>query len=105
LDLVFLKQFIRKPFKLNLIFKIFHTFHNKKIEIYYKNHKLKKYYVPDFLVFEHIVIEIKSMKTITRIEEAQIINSIKSCKKELGLLINFGELSLNWKRYIYTDKY
>lgn len=66
----------------------------QKIEIYYKNHKLKKYYVPDFLVFEHIVIEIKSMKTITRIEEAQIINSIKSCKKELGLLINFGELSL-----------
>ena len=76
-----------------------------KIEIYYKNHKLKKYYVPDFLVFEHIVIEIKSIKMITRIEEAQIINSIKSCKKELGLLINFGELSMNWKRYIYTDKY
>ena len=45
------------------------------------------------------------IKMITRIEEAQIINSIKSSGKELGLLINFGELSLNWKRYIYTDKY
>ena len=74
-----------------------------KIDIYYKDRKLEKYYVPDFLAFGNIVIEIKSLKTIGRIEEAQIINSIKSCRKKLGLLINFGELSLNWKRYIYNS--
>ncbi|MBW2106728.1 MAG: GxxExxY protein [Deltaproteobacteria bacterium] len=74
-----------------------------KIEIYYKDRKLEKYYVPDFLAFDNIVIEIKSINTLGRIEEVQIINSIKSCRKELGLLINFGELSLNWKRYIYNS--
>ena len=74
-----------------------------KIEIHYKDRKLEKYYVPDFLAFDNIVIEIKSINTLGRIEEAQIINSIKSCRKELGILINFGELSLNWKRYIYNS--
>ncbi len=73
-----------------------------KIDLYYKNNRLEKYYVPDFLTYDNIVIEIKSLKAIGRIEEAQIINSIKSCRKKLGLLVNFGELSLNWKRYIYN---
>jgi len=33
-------------------------------------------------------------------EEAQIINANKAVKKRLGVLINFGEPSLYWKRYI-----
>ena len=74
-----------------------------KIDIYYKDRKLEKYYVPDFLAYNNIVIEIKSLKALGRIEEAQIINSIKACRKKLGLLINFSEPSLNWKRYIYDS--
>ena len=71
-----------------------------EIEIFYKKRKLKKYYQPDFLVNNQIVIEIKAMKAIGNIEEAQIINSLKCCNKGLGLLINFGEVSLKWKRYV-----
>ena len=33
-------------------------------------------------------------------EEAQIINAIKAAKKRVGVLINFGEPSLYWKRYV-----
>ena len=40
------------------------------------------------------------MKSSGVLEEAQIINSTKCCKKEVELLINFGEPSLKWKRYI-----
>ena len=71
-----------------------------KIQIFYRNRKLKKYYGPAFLAYDTIVIEIKAMKTLSAIEEAQILNSTKCCKKDLGLLINFGETSLKWKRYI-----
>ena len=33
-------------------------------------------------------------------EEAQIINAIKAAKKRVGVLINFGEPPLYWKRYV-----
>ncbi len=35
------------------------------------------------------------------IDEAQIINSLKSSRHHIGLLINFGESSLIFKRFIY----
>lgn len=73
-----------------------------RLSLYYKNQKLKKYYEPDFIVFEKIVVEIKAQKTLTNIDEAQIINSIKSSRHEVGLLINFGEVSLKFRRFIYS---
>ena len=65
--------------------------------------KLKKYYEPDFLVFEQIVLEIKAQKTLTQNDEAQIINSLKSSRHQIGLLINFGEQSLKFRRFIYSQ--
>jgi dimeric dUTPase (all-alpha-NTP-PPase superfamily) len=34
---------------------------------------------------------------------AQLINSLKGSKKKVGLLINFGELSLKFKRFVYWN--
>jgi GxxExxY protein len=75
-----------------------------KINVFYKGEQLKKYYEPDFLVDDKIVIEIKSEKKLTDIDKAQIFNSIKCCKMRLGLLINIGEISLKWKRFV-AEKY
>lgn len=71
-----------------------------KIQIFYRDKPLKKYYEPDYLVYEKIVVEIKAMKSLGPLEEAQILNSVKCSKKDLGILINFGEISLKWKRFI-----
>ncbi len=71
-----------------------------KLESYYKEEKLKKYYIPDFIVYNEIVLEIKSERNLTELDEAQIINSLKISRHEIGLLINFGELSLKFKRFI-----
>ena len=73
-----------------------------RIELEYKGRKLKKYYQPDFLVYERVVLEIKAQSALGSIDEAQIINSLKCCRKEVGLLINFGEPSLQWKRNVNT---
>lgn len=73
-----------------------------KLSLYYKTRKLKKYYIPDFIVFGVIVVEIKAQKMLTKDDEAQIINSLKSSHHEIGLLINFGEPSLKFRRFIYT---
>ena len=72
-----------------------------EIEIQYKEFKQKKYYIPDFLCYENIVVENKAIRQCTPNEEAQIINELKSSKKRVGVLFNFGEPSLYWKRYVY----
>jgi GxxExxY protein len=73
-----------------------------RIELDYKGRKLKKYYQPDLLIYERVVVEIKAQSALSSIDEAQIINSLKCCRKQVGLLINFGEPSLHWKRYVNT---
>jgi GxxExxY protein len=45
-----------------------------KLSLYYKKRKLKKFYVPDFIVFKEIVVEIKAQKMLTKDDEAQLIN-------------------------------
>lgn len=72
-----------------------------RLKLYYKNNLLKKYYEPDFLVYSEIVVEIKSEKCLTKNDEAQLISSLKSSKNKVGLLINFGEISLKFKRFVY----
>ena len=72
------------------------------LSLYFKTITLKKHYEPDFMVFEDIVVEIKAQKILTKNDEAQIINSLKSSRDEIGLLINFGEPSLKFRRFIYS---
>jgi GxxExxY protein len=74
----------------------------KKIKIDYKGRTLDKEYIADFLCFNDIIVEIKTINRITKIEEAQILNYLKATKLPLGLIINFGTTKLEWRRYANT---
>jgi len=50
------------------------------------------------------VVEIKAIKAITGIEEAQILNYLKATNLPLGLIVNFGAPQLEWKRYANTKR-
>ncbi len=76
----------------------------KRIAISYKGKLLKKEYVADFLCHDRIVVEIKAIKAITRIEEAQLLNYLKATDLPLGLIINFGTPKLEWKRYVNAQR-
>ena len=73
-----------------------------RIELEYKGRKLKKYYQPDFLVYERVVLEIKAQSSLGSVDDAQITNSLRSCRKQVGLLVNFGKPSLEWRRFVNT---
>ena len=75
-----------------------------QLPIKYKDHLLKKTYVADFICFKKIVIEIKAISHLSSLEEAQLLNYIKAGNYELGLLINFGAESLQWKRMVLSIK-
>jgi GxxExxY protein len=72
-----------------------------EIPIFYKEHKqpigARKV---DFLVEGLILVELKAISELTEIEFNQILNYLKAYKLEVGLLINFGEKSLKFKRFV-----
>ncbi|MCK4295893.1 MAG: GxxExxY protein [Candidatus Marinimicrobia bacterium] len=72
----------------------------KILSIIYKDIELEKKYVADFVCFDKIIIETKAVKAITDDNRAQIINYLKATKFKLGLLVNFGETSLKYERFI-----
>ena len=74
----------------------------KKLHVYYDDNELKKYFISDIVCYNKIILEIKSVNFLTQNFKQQVINYLKSTKLELGLLVNFGEKSLTWKRFINT---
>ncbi|HML74214.1 MAG TPA: GxxExxY protein [Anaerohalosphaeraceae bacterium] len=72
-----------------------------QVRLYYKQQPLEKYYKPDFICFDSYVVEIKAESGLTKVDEAQIINVLKAARMKVGLLINFGQPSLKFQRFIY----
>ena len=72
----------------------------KEIEVYYKNQLLDKKYKMD-LVVDDIIIELKSVTSLTPLHRAQLCNYLRLTRKPIGLLINFGEESLIGERWAY----
>lgn len=70
-----------------------------RLEIFYKEQKLQKYYVPDFIVYNDVLVEIKAEQSLSKVDEAQLINSLIISHHNTGLLINFGEESLRYRRF------
>lgn len=73
-----------------------------KLNIFYKEQKLKKYYIADFVCYDKIVLEVKSVKHIPVAFLSQLNNYLAATRKELGVLVNFGTTSLTYKRIINT---
>lgn len=74
----------------------------KRIAISYKGDILNKQYVADFVCFDKIIIELKALSALSSEHESQLLNYLKATGCKVGLLINFGEKSLTYKRRILT---
>jgi GxxExxY protein len=72
----------------------------EKLNIYYDNEILKKYFMADFVCYDKIIEEIKATHFLTEKMNQQVINYLKSTNFEVRLLLNFGEKSLKWKRLL-----
>lgn len=58
----------------------------------------------DFFVDEKIMVELKAVIQLEDVHLAQAINYLEAYKMEVGLLINFGSKSLQFKRVMKTFK-
>ena len=62
--------------------------------------ELKAEFIPDFICYDDIVVELKAVKELDDNHRSQAINYGKVAGTKLSLLINFGEPSLQYERYI-----
>ncbi len=76
----------------------------KKFEIAYKEIILPHCYYADFFVFGEIILEVKAQQGIIDEFFKRTINYLTASQKVLGLIVNFGEDSLKYKRVIKTKK-
>jgi GxxExxY protein len=56
----------------------------------YKGRLLKQEYIPDFICFDRIILELKAVSELDDIHRVQVHNCLKATGFRLGLLVNFG---------------
>ncbi len=62
--------------------------------------KLIGYYIPDFIVDNRVVVEIKALNSIDDSHIAQVIGYLAVTGCQVGLLINFGGRSMTMRRIV-----
>jgi len=73
-------------------------------EVTYKGMVLPHHYRADFIVWNKILFEAKAVERLTEAHVKQVLNYLAVSKLELGLLVNFGGDSLEWKRVIRSQR-
>jgi GxxExxY protein len=70
-----------------------------RFEVKYKEVKVGEY-IPDIISFEKVVVDIKVIEKITSHELGQMLNYLKITALKVGLLLNFKQARLEWKRVV-----
>ncbi len=100
----FLEAVYQEALKREFTIQEIHNRSQPLVEIKYKGEPLEKKYQPDFICYDDVVLEIKALSKLSGTEESQIINYLKATELKIGLLINFGSKSLEYKRFVNSPQ-
>jgi GxxExxY protein len=73
-----------------------------ELPIEYKGHPLRTKYRADFICYGLVVVE--ALAQLIPADQAQVINELKATGMQVGLLINFGAPSLEYRRMVLSRK-
>jgi GxxExxY protein len=74
----------------------------KGLNIFYKKTLLNRQFFSDFVFFDNVIVEVKAVnKDISDDNVAQTLNYLKASGIRVGLIVNFGTKSLEFKRIIF----
>jgi len=71
----------------------------KPITVYYESEIVGEF-VADIIVNDAIILELKSVRRITKAHEVQLVNYLVATGKPVGLILNFGEKQVEIKRKV-----
>jgi len=76
----------------------------KELNVVYNGKTLSSTFKPDFICYEKIIVELKAVKELEDVHRSQAFNYGKVAGSEVALLVNFGESSLKFERYVIKNK-
>ena len=76
----------------------------KEFLVNYKNTSLKHKFYADFVVFDKIILEIKTVDCFNSSHYNQCLNYLKISENKLAILANFNLVSLEYKRIVNSKK-
>ena len=75
-----------------------------ELPISYKGSLLPVRYRADFICFDRILIELKALGRLTSRDDSQVINYLLASSLPLGILLNFGAQSLQFRRFVGPER-
>ena len=76
-----------------------------EVKVFYKEKELDNKYKPDFICFGEVIVELKALSALSGTEQLQVLNYPKATGFKVGLLLNFGSPSLEFDRYVWSDRW
>jgi len=70
----------------------------KEFPVMYETQEVSRY-VPDLLVEEKVIVEVKAVKDLNDDHKAQLISQLRASKILIGFLVNFAKKELEFKRF------
>ena len=74
------------------------------IQVTYRDVQLKTQFIPDFICYDKIIVELKAVSELDDTHRSQAINYAKVAGYKVALLINFGNISLEFERFAVSEK-
>lgn len=71
----------------------------KKYPVYYRGEIIDEF-IPDLVVEKRIVVEIKTVATISDEHRGQLLNYLRVTELLVGLIIKFNHTELQWERFV-----
>ncbi len=71
----------------------------RPIKVYYGGEIVGEF-VADIIVDDTIILELKSVRRVVKAHEIQLVNYLTATKKDVGLILNFGERKVEVKRKV-----
>jgi GxxExxY protein len=72
-------------------------------DVFYKTVRVGEY-VPDLIAFGSVVVDAKVIERITDHELGQMLNYLKITGHQVGIILNFRNARLEWKRVVNTNR-
>lgn len=68
--------------------------------VHYRGRLLRPYRM-DFVCYDSVVVELKALATMGKLQTAQLVHYLACTRHQVGLLVNFGARSLEVRRFVH----